>query len=350
MDENTSTDKSVKVIDLRVIVKNIWTNRKLFYKVLPTVFVLSCAYILCIPRTYTSSLSLAPEMSNGTGISGTLGSLASSFGLDMGNMQTSDAISPLLYPDLMDDNGFIVDLFSVKVESVDGELSCSYYDYLDSYQKEPWWKIPIGFVRNLFKSKEKPVKGAGKQNPYILSKKMDDIAGAIKKNISIDFDKKTMVISISTKAQDPLICKTLADAVKERLQLYITQYRTQKARIDEAYYKQLADEAKDDYKKAMMLYANFSDANTNVTLETFRVKRTELENDMQLKYNTYSTTMAQYQAAKAKVQERTPAFTVVKGAAVPIKPSGPRRMLFVVGMCFLAFFLTTAWCLYKTTD
>ena len=49
--------------------------------------------------------------------------------------------------------------------------------------------------------------------------------------------------------------------------------------------------------------------------------------------------VTQEQAAKAKVQERTPAFTVVKGAAVPIKAAKPKRMLFVLGMCFLAIII-----------
>ena len=80
-----------------------------------------------------------------------------------------------------------------------------------------------------------------------------------------------------------------------------------------------------------------------MVLESYRAKQTDLENDMQLKYNTYTTLMAQYQMAKAKVQERTPAFTLVQGAAVPIKPAGPKRMLFVVGMCVLAIICTSLW-------
>ena len=67
---------------------------------------------------------------------------------------------------------------------------------------------------------------------------------------------------------------------------------------------------------------------------------------MQLKYNTYTTLMTQYQAAKAKVQERTPAFTLVQGAAVPIKPAGPKRMIFVIGMCVLAVFGTSLYCYF----
>ena len=66
----------METIDLRVIFSKIWAKKKIYYIVLPIVFILSCAYILCIPRTYTSSLSLAPEMNNSSNIGGTIGSLA----------------------------------------------------------------------------------------------------------------------------------------------------------------------------------------------------------------------------------------------------------------------------------
>ena len=71
-----------------------------------------------------------------------------------------------------------------------------------------------------------------------------------------------------------------------------------------------------------------------------------MENDMQLKFNAYSTINTQLQAAKAKVQERTPAFTTLKGAAVPIKPAGPKRMLFVFLMLILTFMGTCGYILY----
>ena len=100
-------------------------------------------------------------------------------------------------------------------------------------------------------------------------------------------------------------------------------------------------ESKHEYEKARQLYGSYADANTDVVLASMRAKQDDLENDLQLKYNAYNTMVAQYQAAKAKVQERTPAFTIVKGAAVPIKAAKPKRMLFVLGMLVLAFFVTT---------
>lgn len=335
--------KELEVIDLRVIFNKIWSRRKLFYKVLPITFVLSCAIILCVPRYYTSSLSLAPEIGNSSSMGGTLGSLASSFGLDLGAMETTDAINPMLYPDLMEDNGFVTGLFDIHVKSVDGEINCSYYEYLTKHQKRAFWTYAIGWVKKFFTTKDQGGKKGGKFDPYMLSKKQDDVATLIRSFVTISIDKKTAVITIETKAQDALICKTLADSVKERLQILITNYRTNKSRIDEQYYKKLVDEAKAEYEKARRLYASYADSNMDVMLESYKATQADLENDMQLKYNTYTTLMTQYQAARAKVQERTPAFTLVKGAAVPIKPAGPKRMLFVIGMCILVTMITSLW-------
>jgi hypothetical protein len=135
----------------------------------------------------------------------------------------------------------------------------------------------------------------------------------------------------------------MADSVKNRLQKFITDYRTNKARIDLEYYKKLASDAKQDYEKARRLYGSYADANNDIVLESFRAKQTDLENDMQLKYNTYTVLNTQLQAAMAKVQEYTPAFTELQGASVPVKPEGPRRMIFIIGMTFLVCVITALW-------
>jgi len=340
------TKKQAEVIDLRAVASKIWKNKKLFYKTLPIAFVLSCVYILSIPRYYTSDVKLAPEMENSMG-GGTLGSIAASFGFDLSDMQTSDAITPLLYPDLMEDNKFVTNLFNIQVATKDGDIKDSYYNYLKKHQKKAWWIYPIAWIKNLF-SKEEDVKGVGgKSDPYYLSKKDFGLTEKIRDNIKISIDKKTGVITINVQDQDPLICKTIADSVMSRLQNFITNYRTNKARIDVDYYKKLTAEAKLEYEKARQRYGSYADANMDIVLESYRAKRDDLENDMQLKFNTYSTLNTQLQAAMAKVQERTPAFTIVKGAAVPVKPAGPKRMIFVAGMLILTFIGTAFYLVRK---
>ncbi|MBP3220325.1 MAG: chain-length determining protein [Prevotella sp.] len=344
---NENNHKELETIDLQQVFQKIWQRKMLFAKVLPVVFILSCLYIICIPRTYTSDTKMAPEMENSMS-GGTLGSIASSFGIDLGDMQTTDAITPLLYPDLMEDNKFVTDLFNIQVESQDGEIKTTYYEYLKKHQKSPWWNKVIYPIKKIFKPKEKEfVKTGGIFNPYKLSRKDDEIAGAVRNNITLAIDKKTGVISISTKSQDALICKTLADSVRTRLQAFITEYRTSKARTDLEYYKKLMEDTKASYERARRLYGSYADANNEVILESYRAKQNDLENDMQLKYNNYTAMVTQYQAAKAKVQERTPAFTMIKGASVPVKPTGPKRMMFVLIMLFLSFIATCGYILIK---
>lgn len=278
-------------------------------------------------------------------MSGTLGSLASSFGFDLDNLQSDDAITPLLYPDLMEDNGFVTSLFKIQVKSKDGSIKTTYHDYLKKHQKPIIWLMPIDWIKNQFKSSDKG--GGGFTDPYNLSKEEDDIAGNIRNKISINFDKKTAVISISIKDQDALICKTIGDSVKERLQDFITNYRTSKARNDYEYYMKLTMEAKQDYEKARQRYGSMADANSKVALKSLELKLEDMENDLQLRYNAYTTVNTQMQAAKAKVQERTPAFTVIKGASVPIKPAGPKRMFFVAFILLLTFAGTSLYILRK---
>jgi capsule polysaccharide export protein KpsE/RkpR len=268
---------------------------------------------------------------------GTIGSIAASFGFDLSDMQTSDAITPLLYPDLMDDNGFVTSMFNILVRDAEGEIETTYYDYLKNHQKDAWFKYPLHWIKELLPKDADSNEENVAFDPYDLSRADNDIAEAIRGNIKISIDKKTGVITIVTKAQDKLICKTLADSVMSQLQEFIIDYRTNKARNDYEYYKKLVADAKSDYETVRRKYGATSDANMEVTMKSMELLLTDLENDMQLKFNTYTTMCTQLEAAKAKVQDRTPAFTIIEGAAVPVKPAGPKRMIFVIGMMFLTF-------------
>jgi uncharacterized protein involved in exopolysaccharide biosynthesis len=262
-------------------------------------------------------------------------------------LNSTDAISPLLYPDLLEDNKFISSLFNVKVTTQDGELTTTYYDYLDKHQKVAWTSKIFGWINNLFPEGEpKEIKATGKKgkfDPYFMSKHQNDIAGAIRNSINITIDKRTAVITVSSTDQDPYICKAITDSVMMKLRDAITNYRTNKARRDVEYYTEVTAEAKHDYEKARQLYGSYSDANLDMMLESFKAKQNDLENEMQLKFNAYSSFSAQLQNAKSKVIERTPAFTILKGAPMPVKPTGPKRIFFIAGTMLIATFLTAVW-------
>ena len=168
-----------------------------------------------------------------------------------------------------------------------------------------------------------------------------DIADMVNDNVNCNVDKKTDVITITIKDQDPLICATIADSAKSKLQQFITRYRTDKARNDLAHAQKLCIQAKTRYIKAQQVYAAYMDANEDVVLQSFKSKQEEMENEMQLRYDNYQMTTRQVQLAQAKLQERTPVFTTLQSATVPIKPAGPKRMLFVLVVVLCTFIVTS---------
>lgn len=335
------------VIDLTEVWKLLKTKKKVFFIVLPIVFVLSCLYIFPQPRYYRCSVKLAPEATS-ENVAGGLSSLASQFGVNLGGA-TQDAIYPLLYPDVVSSNEFVIGLLGINVKSVDGLVNTDYYNYMSKLQKKNPITAPVKkmmrSVTKLFASKDQPgppSKGAG-MSAFRMSKKDSELLDQIKSNISCDVDKKTEVITIKVEDQDPLICATMADSVRDHLQTFITKYRTNKARVDVQHYEKLAKQSKREYEYCVREYSAYCDANQDVMLQSFISKRDELENEMQLKFNAYSAMRTQLEAMRAKLQEKTPAFTTIESATVPVKPAGPKRIIFIFGMCFLATFVTALW-------
>ncbi len=310
--------------------------------------VIGVGLAFCVPRIYKSSVMLAPEES-GNNMLSNFSSLASMVGMDMKMNNSSDAIYPEIYPDLMESTDFMVGLFDARVKSKDGRIDTTYYVYMDKFHKMPFWDYPKAWATNISRKLSKSDAGANeaKVDPFRLTKKQSEIMKAMNADIDCTVDKKTSVITITVTAQDPLIAATLADSVKERLQVFITNYRTNKARNDMAYMEKLYQEAKDAYTKARQTYASYSDANQDLMLESFKSKQDDLENDMQLKYNIYTQVTQQLQLARAKVQERTPAFTVVQSATVPVKHSNTPKLVIMIAFIILGFVVYATWLSYK---
>lgn len=292
------------------------------------------------PKIYKSTVILAPEES-GSSFSGSISSLAAMVGMNMKIGQTGDALYPEIYPDLMESTSFIVGMFPVTVKKNKTGETYTYFDYLQKYQKLAFYEYPIDWLNSLkemLSNEEQPESGHKADSKH-LTKKEYDIVKNIIGRINCSVDKKTNVITIEVKDQDPQIAATIADSAQVHLQRTITDYRTKKARIDLEYMQKLFDEAHKEYTKARQKYASFGDANSKVVLQSVQSKLDDLENEMQLKYTIYQQVVEQLQLAKAKVQERTPAFTIVQEASVPIKHSSRPKIVTLIIWMILGFLL-----------
>ena len=212
----------------------------------------------------------------------------------------------------------------------------------------PYYKT-VRAIKNVFEEKDNVPRGNGSSdiNPFRMNKKDFKLMKVVMENISCDVDKKTSVITINVTDQDPVICATMADSVKMHLQEFIIRYRTSKVSEDVVHYQQMRDDAEKEYDVVMRAYGRYCDTHTNVILQSFQSERDKLEGELALKQNSLTAMETQLQATKVKLQEKTPAFTTLKSATVPIKPTGPKRMLFVLGMLILASVATAGYILKK---
>jgi hypothetical protein len=337
------------------IVKILFKYKRLYLKTVIIAFIIAAAITISLPDYYTCQIKMAPEINGNNTSKNSLIDLARSFGVKLGGISSSigtDALFPLLYPDLIKSAEFKTSLFKVPVNIVDinnDSIRCvSYYNYIDKEQRKPWWisvfKSALQWFPSLFVD---PYPVDSVINPFRLSLRQTEVLAEIDKNIVCSVDKKTSVITISVTDQNPLVCAIIADTVKQRLQEYITDYRIKKARENYEYYKKICAVAKDKYVKARQEYAEFADANRDVVSESIRQEIAELENETQIKFDNYSELVSQRQAAEDKIQVKKPVFTTLQSASVPLKKAGPKRLLICVMIMILFSVCLTIRLLYK---
>lgn len=334
-------------IDWMEILRKIIAIRKTLYKAAGVGLVLGIIIALSIPKQYTVTVTLSPEMGSDAKASGGLASLASSF-LGTGATSSPDALNATLAPDIVASTPFILELFNTKVQTLDGKLDTTLVAYLDE-QKSPWFsyivKAPgmaIGAIKSLFSEEADTVSVL---NPFQLTKEESEKVEGLRKALTADVDKKTAKTTISVTLQDPKVTAIVADSVVAKLQQYIIDYRIKKAKEDCAYLEQLYKERQQEYYDAQSKYAHYFDSNRNIALQSVRAEQERLQNDMNLAYQVYSQVAQQLQVARAKIQEEKPVFAVVEPAIVPLQPSGTSRKVIILGIIFLAVCGTGAWML-----
>ena len=342
-------------IDLMELFRKLFKEWRIILRWCGIAAVVGLVIGFSIPKEYTVCSSMAPESVTRTSGGGGLSSLASLAGINLGSVSSADAVYPDLYPDIVASTPFVVDLFPVQVDFKykKEDLSSDYYTYLNEYNRSPWWsklfKAPfkaLGWFMGLFQEKAEPVEGFAALDPSALTKEQDDIVKAIRENVSLSVDKKTSVIVLAVTAQDPRVAARISEEVISRLQTYVANYRTEKSRQDLEYYQGLYDEAREGYFTAQQRYASYVDRNQGVVLQRVKTEEERLQNEMNLNYQLYNACAQQLQAAKAKVQQETPVFTVINPPQVPLKRSKPSKPTILLASIFLGAVAAAVWILW----
>ncbi len=339
-------------IDLMDLLRKVIGVRKKIYKAIGIGLVIGVIVAISIPKQYTVEVTLSPEMGSGKG--GGLSGLAASFlgsGVSMGD--GTDALNASLSADIVSSTPFLLELSAMEISVTKNEVM-TLNTYLDE-ESSPWWSYVIGFpgmviggVKSLFIEDEDETNFSDKasQGAIELSKKESKKIETLKKMIIASVDKKTSMTTVSVTLQSPKIAAVVADSVVNKLQEYIIDYRTFKAKEDCLYLEKLFKERQQEYYAAQKKYADYMDSHDNIILQSVRAEQERLQNDMSLAYQVYSQVASQLQVARAKVQEEKPVFAVVEPAVVPLEPSGTSRKVYVLAFIFLSVCIVISWNLF----
>lgn len=347
---NVPLEEDELEIDLMEYVRKLWNARMLLVKVAGIAAVIGIVIGISIPKKYSAEVLLAPESGKGGGSS--LSGMAAMLGIGNMNMGgDANALNFSMASDIVASTPFILELIDTRVQTLDGKMDTTLVAYLGT-QSIPWWStlmsLPsktIGGVMSLFSSNDKPTEEKP-IDPFRLTPQQKGQIGAIQSIINIEPDKKSGMTKLSVTVQDPLVAATMADTVLVKLQEYITNYKTSKAREDCKYWEQLYKERQKEYYEAQEKYAKYSDANQGVILQSVKIEQERLQNEQALAFQVFSQVATQLQMSRAKLQEEKPAFAILEPASVPLSPTGTNKKIIVLGLAFLAVAVTSAWVLF----
>ena len=337
--------------DLMDLLRKVIGIRKKIYKAAGIGLVIGFIIAVSIPKKYTVEVTLSPEMGNGK--EGGLSGLAASFlGSGVTMADGSDALNASLSPDIVSSTPFLLELSTMEILVSKNEVMT-----LDTYLDEetsPWWSYVIGVpnmviggIKSLFAEEDEPVSSDKTGLGTIeLSKKELKKIETLKKMITAYVDKKTSMTSVTATFQNPKVAAVVADSVVKKLQEYIIDYRTFKAKEDCLYLEKLFKERRQEYYATQQKYADYLDSHDNIILQSVRAEQERLQNDVSLAYQVYSQVASQLQIARAKVQEEKPIFAIVEPAVVPLEPSGTSRKIYVLAFVFLSVCIVIFWNLF----
>ena len=262
---NNHVDEEIE-IDLMDLLRKVIGIRKKIYKAAGIGLIIGVIVAISIPKQYTVEVTLSPEMGNDK--AGGLSGLAASFlgsGVTMGD--GTDALNASLSADIVSSTPFLLELSAMEIPVTKNEVM-TLNTYLDE-ETSPWWSYVIGLssmaiggVKSLFISEEDEFMSSDKAShgTIELSKKESVKIETLKRKIAASVDKKTAMTTVAVTFQNPKVAAIVADSVVGKLQEYIINYRTSKAKEDCVYLERLFKERQQEYYVAQKKYADYLDS------------------------------------------------------------------------------------------
>lgn len=299
----------------------LWKEKILFIIIM--VIFIGCGfwYSTTLREEFTSQGKILPELSGRSSRLGNLSGLASLAGIEIGGVETTEAIRPDLYPNIIESAPFFLDLLKHTITTKDNKRVTFEKFYHDTFEKN-------------FKEKEK-IANEASANPngyLVLDTKNEARIKSLKQRIVVAIDKKSFVILITVKMPDPVVAAEVASFTMKYLTQYVTSYRIEKARKDMDFLAQRVNEAKGKFYTNQTKKANYSDQFqlSTIRMQSADVQRERIESEYRMSSTFYNELLKKYEESKIKVQQETPIFKVLEPPIVPTRKSAPVKSIIIL--------------------
>tara|TARA_Y100000768_G_scaffold308609_1_gene242826 strand:+ start:2988 stop:3980 length:993 start_codon:yes stop_codon:yes gene_type:complete len=317
-------DNNVEEIDLVEVLRKIWSSRKLIF-IISSLFVITGVTIsLLSPVIYNSQTKFIP-VENSKSSNGALSNVASLVGINLG-VDSPGSITPSMYPQVSESIEF-KRLLLDELLDVDKKLKIK--DFLMDY-----YKIPTGsYIRT--------------NNSSFVSLGENDLFKILSLIITINVDKKSGLVSISTKMPSAEYSASICLSARNILQNIIINKKIKSAKQNLEFSQKQLELKRVEFEEIQTKLASFNDSNLNLVNSSIINKGKKLEAEFDIINAVMIELSKQVEQNKLQVSKDTPVFSVIQDPVMPVHRSSPKRTQMVLIYCFIGFIISVFIALLK---
>lgn len=349
---------SEEEIDLIELVQTVWDARFKIARIIGIFLFLGLLVAVLSPVEYETEAILMPETQAQSQVGGILQQYGGLLGLgDAGSMGQGGAITPQLYPNIVQSIPYQVELMNKPVYFSEYDTTVTPHQFyteifspsIFGYIRRFTIGLP-GQIMQLFRQEtqlETPlVTRVDRDSILSLSKEQMETIKTMRERMNVISGEQGL-LNFSIEFPDPQAASEIGQAGLELLKAYVHEYRTQKAMEDLEFVREQTEEARKRFEEAQNRLAEFRDSNVNIATAKAKTREQELQSQYDLAFDMYNSLNQRLEQAKLTVQEDAPVFSVLQPITVPLEKSSPRRLLILVMSGVLGVIMSLGWTLVQ---
>ena len=301
----------------RSVASVFWRSRRLLITVPVFSGIVGLVVLIFLPNQYTSTTSFIPA-SKGTSGMGNLAELAAVAGV--AGASTANPSSPQFYQEILSSTPIVYEV-----------LKTSFVAPRRGYD------VPKGAESiKLFEVLSSPGKSEAERLADASSK-------LLRHCLSTDLDRRTGIVSVSVTLNDPVLAASVAGEFVKQVGLFNRNTLQTQARARREFAQTQADQAGRELATAEDALQRFLQGNRQWRdSPSLTFEQEKLQRQVSLNQDLYLSLRHDLDQARLSEVDDTPTITVIEPALVPVRKSGPHRLLSVIIIMIVAALTTGA--------